>query len=96
MPPATLAAFRDHGRAGAALTENVEEAFRIMDLLERVGIPFRQLTDKLLADGVTQFADAFDRLLDATSRHKQASDNAPTDFMEAKLLRELYKESHQT
>ncbi len=68
MPPATLEAFRDHGRARPTLTENVEEAISIMDLVEQVGVPFKELTDKLLAEGVKQFAEAFGKLLKATDR----------------------------
>jgi transaldolase/glucose-6-phosphate isomerase len=68
MPPATLDAFRDHGRFRPTLTENVEEAIRIMDLVAQAGIPFQEITDQLLADGVKQFADAFDQLLKATDR----------------------------
>lgn len=68
MPPATLDAFRDHGRARPTLTENVEEAIRIMDGVAQVGIPFKELTDQLLAEGVKQFAEAFAKLLQATDR----------------------------
>ncbi len=68
MPPATLDAFRDHGRARPTLTENVEEAIRIMDWVAQVGIPFKEFTDQLLAEGVKQFAEAFAKLLQATDR----------------------------
>jgi transaldolase/glucose-6-phosphate isomerase len=71
MPPATLDAFRDHGRARPTLTENVEEAISIMDLVEQVGIPFKELTDKLLDDGVKQFADAFAKLLKELDKGKR-------------------------
>lgn len=77
MPPATLDAFRDHGCARPTLTANVEEAVSIMDLVGQVGIPFKELTDKLLADGVTQFADAFAKLLKATDRSGKASGRDP-------------------
>lgn len=63
MPPATLDAFRGHGRDRPSLTENVAEAVRIMDLVGHVGISFKQLTDMLLAEGVKQFVDAFAKLL---------------------------------
>ena len=73
LPPATLDAFRDHGRARPTLTEHVEEAISIMDLVQHVGIPFQELTDKLLGDGVKQFADAFAKLLKATGRGGQTA-----------------------
>ena len=73
LPPATLDAFRDHGCARPTLTEQVEEAISIMDLVRHVGIPFEELTGKLLDDGVKQFADAFAKLLKATGRSGQAA-----------------------
>ena len=44
-----------------------------MDLVRHVGIPFEELTGKLLDDGVKQFADAFAKLLKATGRGGQAA-----------------------
>jgi len=96
MPPATLDAFRDHGRVRLTLTENVEEAISIMDLVEQVGIPFKELTDKLLVDGVKQFAAAFDKLLKATGRSGNASDHDPVEFLRVELLKDLYQEQHHS
>jgi hypothetical protein len=62
-----------------------------MDWVKQVGIPFQELTDKLLADGVNQFANAFAKLLKATDRSGKAYDHDPTDFLRVKLARELYK-----
>jgi transaldolase/glucose-6-phosphate isomerase len=94
MPPGTLDAFRDHGRVRLTLTENVEEALSIMDLVEQVGIPFKELTDKLLVDGVKQFAEAFEELLKATGRSGNASDHDPVEFLRVELLKDLYQEQH--
>ena len=96
MPPATLDAFRNHGRVRLTLTENVEEAISIMDLVEQVGIPFKELTDKLLVDGVKQFAEAFDKLLKATERSGKASDHDPVEFLRVELLKDLYQEQHHS
>ena len=96
MPPATLDAFRDHGRVRLTLTENVEEAISIMDLVEQFGIPFKELTDKLLVDGVKQFAAAFDKLLKATGRSGKASDHDPVEFLRVELLKDLYQEQHHS
>ena len=70
VPPATLAAFRDHGVAHPALAENVDEARHIMETLENIGISLREVTDRLLVDGVRLFADAFDRLLTAVEQKR--------------------------
>jgi transaldolase/glucose-6-phosphate isomerase len=69
MPPATVDAFRDHGRARATLSEGVDDARATLDALERLGIDFDALTAKLLDDGVRLFADAFAKLLDAVRAH---------------------------
>jgi transaldolase/glucose-6-phosphate isomerase len=65
MPPATFEAFRDHGRPRASLTEDVDTARDVMDALAQAGISMRDVTDKLLADGVQLFAEAFAKLLHA-------------------------------
>ncbi|MBO0711918.1 MAG: transaldolase, partial [Acetobacteraceae bacterium] len=64
MPPATMDAFRDHGRVEPDTVEQgVEDARRILAALEQHGISLRGVTDELVEDGVKQFADAFDKLL---------------------------------
>ncbi|HTC67060.1 MAG TPA: transaldolase [Candidatus Acidoferrum sp.] len=68
IPPATFEAFRDHGRLRPSLTENVDQAFKTMSDLEKAGISMKQITDKLLVDGIKLFADAFKELLEATGK----------------------------
>ncbi|MGA9388863.1 MAG: transaldolase [Candidatus Sulfotelmatobacter sp.] len=63
MPPATIDAFRDHGRARISLTENVAGAQKVMDDLAKSGISMKEVTTKLTNDGVKLFADAFHKLL---------------------------------
>ena len=65
MPPATLEAFRDHGRPRASLEEDIEVARDTMEVLEQVGISMTEVTEKLLEEGVRLFAEPFDKLLDA-------------------------------
>ncbi len=69
IPPATLDAFRDHGKPRASLEEGVAEAAKTMKDLAAAGISMKQVTDELTADGVKQFADAFDKLLAVVSEH---------------------------
>ena len=68
IPPATFDAFRDHGRLRKSLTEDVEGAAKTMANLETAGISMKEVTHKLLVDGVKLFADAFKTLLDATGK----------------------------
>jgi transaldolase len=69
IPPATFDAFRDHGKPRASLEENIPAAQETMQGLEKAGISMKAATDKLTADGVKQFSDAFDKLLDAVKQH---------------------------
>ena len=68
MPPATVEAFRDHGRPRASLEEDVEEARDTMEVLAQVGISMHEVTEKLLDEGVRLFAEPFDKLLDTLAQ----------------------------
>jgi transaldolase len=68
IPPATFDAFRDHGKLRASLTENVDQAVKTMADLEKSGLSMKEITDKLLVDGIKLFADAFKELLEATGK----------------------------
>ena len=63
MPPALIAAFKDHGETKITVTENVEESVRIIRELEGVGVSMKAVTDKLLSDGLASFQKSFDTLL---------------------------------
>jgi transaldolase / glucose-6-phosphate isomerase len=71
MPPATIDAFRDHGKLRNALAEDVAGAAKVMSDLAKAGISMKDVTDKLTNDGVKLFADAFDKLLAAVAKSTQ-------------------------
>ncbi|MFZ0300441.1 MAG: transaldolase [Candidatus Sulfotelmatobacter sp.] len=71
MPPATIDAFRDHGKLRNSLTEDVAGAQNVMDNLAKVGISIKEATTKLTDDGVKLFADAFHKLLAAVEKSTQ-------------------------
>jgi transaldolase/glucose-6-phosphate isomerase len=68
IPPATFDAFRDHGKLRNSLTENVDAAAKTMSDLEKSGISMKEVTEKLVKDGVKLFAEAFEKLLEATGK----------------------------
>src|SRR5260370_502476 len=68
IPPATFDAFRDHGKVRASLTENLDDAAKTMLALEKAGISMKEVTDKLVVDGVRLFAHSFKQLLEATRK----------------------------
>jgi len=71
IPPATLDAFRDHGKLRASLQEDLDAAHQVMQTLPTAGISMKQVTDKLTDDGVKLFADAFDKLLATVQKRTQ-------------------------
>ena len=71
MPPATVDAFRDHGRVRNSLSEDVPGAQKVMNDLEKAGILIKEATSKLTTDGVKLFADAFHTLLEAVEKSIQ-------------------------
>jgi transaldolase/glucose-6-phosphate isomerase len=84
MPPATLAAFRDHGRARPSLAEDIEAAHDHMDTLQKLGISMDQVTAKLLDEGLKLFSEAFQQLLTAVEKSTPA-------HLTAKVSRQTYK-----
>src|SRR5712671_179302 len=69
IPPATFDSFREHGKLRPSLTENVEGAAKTMADLAKAGISMKEVTNKLMLDGVKLFADAFKTLLDAVGKN---------------------------
>jgi transaldolase/glucose-6-phosphate isomerase len=72
IPPATLDAFRDHGKLRQSLTEDLPGAHKTMETAEKVGISMKQVTDKLTDDGVRLFSEAFDKLLAAVEQSSKS------------------------
>ncbi len=63
VPPATLDAFRDHGRAKDTLDKGVEKAENQVHELRRLGIDLNEITERLQVEGVKAFTDSYDQLL---------------------------------
>jgi transaldolase len=62
MPPALIEAFRDHGDVRRTVDADVDGARRTLADLAAVGIDLRDVTDKLLRDGLASFQKSFDSL----------------------------------
>lgn len=63
LPPATYAAFKDHGRVATTVTDGLEAARAVIDALPGLGIDLAAITERLEAEGVQAFADSFRHLL---------------------------------
>ena len=73
IPPATLDAFREHGKVARTLDAELAAADKTMSDLERAGISMKAVTDKLLDDAIKLFDDAFDKLIAAVEEKKTQS-----------------------
>ncbi len=76
MPPATIDAFRDHGKLRKSLTEDIPGAEKVMSDLAKAGISIQEVTTRLTTEGVKLFADAFNKLLQAVERSTQEKSRA--------------------
>jgi transaldolase / glucose-6-phosphate isomerase len=68
VPPATLAAFREHGEARRSLDENVDLAKRQLKQLADAGVDLDQVTQELEVEGVAAFTKSFESLLEALTK----------------------------
>jgi transaldolase len=71
MPLATVEAFKEHGVVARTVDIGLDEAERVIADLERLGISMRDVTDKLLIDGLASFQKSYDAViagLEAKSR----------------------------
>jgi len=59
MPPATLDAFRDHGRVAPTLETRVAEAEDALKRLDSIGISLDHIGEQLLRDGIDAFEASF-------------------------------------
>ncbi len=72
LPPQTLKAFRDHGRVGLTVEDDLDGVNRLMHDLEQAGISMSQVWQKLQDDGVKLFSDAFQSLLKEIQAKREA------------------------
>jgi len=63
MPPATIEAFKDHGVVDRTIDKKVAVAEAVLKEIEAVGISMREVTGKLLVDGIASFQKSFDELI---------------------------------
>ena len=62
MPPGLIDAFRDHGDVQRTVDKRLGAAEGLLREIEAVGISMKDVTDKLLVDGLASFQKSFDSL----------------------------------
>src|ERR1700716_2434405 len=91
VPPATLDAFRDHGKLRDSLEQNIDDARDVLAGLEKSGISLDAITAELVKDGVKLFADAADKLYGAVAHKRAAVIAGSIDLQKLKLGRDIGK-----
>ena len=71
MPPQTIDAFRDHGNVKRTVDQNVDAARADIDRLEKAGVSMRDVTDKLLVDGLASFQKSFDAAVTGIAKKRE-------------------------
>lgn len=71
VPPATLAAFKDHGEVSSTLLVGLEESKMLFLELEKFGISINQVTEELEEEGIKAFKEAFLALLATIDERKE-------------------------
>ncbi|MFI5323822.1 MAG: transaldolase family protein, partial [Thermodesulfobacteriota bacterium] len=71
VPPVTYKNFRDHGKVAITITKGVKQAREDIEKLGKLGIDLKTVTNKLLKDGVDQFADSFKTLMASIEEKKE-------------------------
>lgn len=72
MPPATMDAFRDHGKPRLSVTEGVTEAHETRARFATLGIDFNEVGETLQHEGVESFSKSFEELLAAIRKRRDA------------------------
>jgi transaldolase len=73
MPPATLEAYRDHGRPAVRLDDDLADARAVQRALSRLGIDPEAVSRELEREGVRKFVEPFDRLQALLARRVRES-----------------------
>jgi transaldolase len=72
LPPATLDAYRDHGRTRVSLMENPAASVQALKELKAAGIDMDAVTKQLEDEGLKLFAESYDSLMKSLDEKKQA------------------------
>ena len=72
MPPATIDAFRDHGKVARRVDKDLDVAKKQLAAIEAAGVSMKDVTDKLLVDGLASFQKSFETLIAGLEKKTKA------------------------
>ncbi len=76
LPPKTLDATRDHGKAEVTITRDVDQAHQVLDQLAAAGISMDEVTDALEEEGIKSFSESVTALLKTIDERRAAAVSA--------------------
>jgi transaldolase/glucose-6-phosphate isomerase len=86
MPPATIIAFRDHGRVARTVDHDLPQAHAVLDELKQAGIEIDAVTAQLLEEGIKSFADSYTELRNGIDEKLKALADGSTQRQHAHLF----------
>jgi transaldolase len=72
MPPATIDAYRDHGKPEVRLTRDLDSARLAIEKLAVAGVDMKAVTLKLEVDGVAAFAKSYESLIATVNSRRES------------------------
>jgi transaldolase len=72
MPPATIDAYRDHGKPEVRIDKDVDGAKAVFSRLAAAGIDLAQVTQKLEDEGVASFTKSYESLIAAAAARRDS------------------------
>lgn len=72
MPPATIDAVRDHGKVARTVDKDLDVAKKQLAAIEAAGVSMKDVTDKLLVDGLASFQKSFETLIAGLEKKTKA------------------------
>lgn len=85
LPLETIDAYRDHGHPRVTITEDLDDARRVLTTLEEVGISLDKITAQVLKEGVQKFDDSLNQLLEGIKVKRDAMIRHSEKHMHASL-----------
>ncbi len=77
IPPQTLEAFGDHGKAELTLEQNLSDARGHIEALASLGISMQTVTDELELEGVDKFARSYASVLKTVAKRARSLQKEP-------------------
>jgi transaldolase/glucose-6-phosphate isomerase len=79
IPTETLNAYRDHGDPAVRLEDDLDEAYKVMQMLPDLDIDINEVTQQLEDEGVIKFIKPFDSLMEALKKERREALKALPD-----------------